>query len=564
MASEDNQNRTVDRRAYLAALGTAVGTAGCGGQSDTSAGDGDDTGDGGAADDDTPADTTVSGPATFRVDLTGPDDAVVDEQFTLELTVRNVGGEPGEYSDSVAVSEGAERAEENVRTGTLDPGESTTVEISFSLGLADDYQFVARGGDETASTRVAVGPVTAAVGETLTVREGLDATISGVTYETALQYTISGGYGSSDRPGLYAPGGDRVLAVVDFELENTTTNTVTFGENLGVPEGSVLTTYPSGELNATTSRDGAPLAGATRIRAGQRLQRWLPVQVPRSAVEDGIELGWQRDTDQTTPERVWQLEPSDLPAFTVAEWTLPEEADPGTTEYTVGVTNEGDADGRFHAAVERRSPDASDWTTIEVIDAAVPSGADHTFERSVEWPYTTPREFRLRPAATRRTVEFTPPSLAVGDPLPVPFGAVTVTDAVSTDSVEIAAYGDNTVLTPDRGQFVLIEVEYLNEVGTDASLPGPGGDTVQFTAAGETYDKYNPGGGGDPEKYVRPVEGRELNYTRMVYNGPFGTGESKRGWALFDVPDDVDRSEMSFTFRNTAGSLPTEGTWQLG
>jgi len=561
--SDDERNWSIDRRAYLAAVGAAVGTAGCGGQTDTGESGDETTGDDEVAGD-TPVTTTMSGPATFRRSLTGPTNAVVDQTFTLELTVENVGGEPGEYSDTVAVTAGPEVVEETVRTDTLNPGDSTTVEVSVSIGLADEYEFTTRGSDETVSTRVAVGPKTATAGETVTVADGLDTTVTGVQYETGLQYTVTGGYGRSDRRGLYAPSGDQILAVVDFEIENTTANAVAFGGNLGVPDGSILTTYPNGELNATTSLDGAPLAGGTRVQAGQRLRRWLPVQVPRSAVTEGVEIEWQRDTDQTTPERLWQLDPSVLPSFVVTEWTVPDEANPGDTEYTVTVANEGDADGRFHAAVERRAPDASEWTTLEVIDAAVASGARHTFDLTVSWPYTADREFRLRPTTDRRVVEFTPPSLTVGDPLPVPFGAVTVTDVVVTDSVELAAYGDNTVLTPDRGQFVLVELEYLNEVGTDASLPGPGGEAVQFTAAGETYEKYNPGGGGDPERYVRPVEGRELNYGRMVYNGPFGTGESKRGWALFDVPSGVDRDEMSFTFRNTAGSLPTEGSWQLG
>jgi hypothetical protein len=434
---------------------------------------------------------------------------------------------------------------------------STALTVSFSR--ADEYvlRVGGRGGEATAE--LSVGPVAGGVGEPLELRGGLRVTLTDVSHEVGLFYA-SGRSDGADA--YYSPGGDQSLAVCRFEVENTGTEPRPFGGLLSPSAGSILASYPNGQLETTTGVDGRPLSGQISVDAGQRVRRWVPVQVPRSAVSSGYAVEWQRDAAETPPERRWTVEGRPLPSFTLAEWTLPEEASPGQTTYAITVGNDGEADGTVRGSVDARDPDAADWTTMQLFERDIPAGESATVEFSDEWRYTAAREYRVRPMATRRTVEYVAPTLSVGESLAVPFGRVTATAAERATEAAIA-FEDRTV-TPNNGAFVLVAVEYANEVAGETRLPDPN-NSFTLRAGDEEYERRNInfGFGGNPEEFTAPLAGRELDYERMVYNGPYGQGDTKRGIALFDVPESVSLSDATLVFDHDNSVRPVEATWRL-
>jgi len=551
---DDSGGRT-NRRELLAVVGTAVATAGCGGSGDTAdgtsggtdGGDGDTTG--------TPPRTTAEGPAAFTASVAGPSAATVGEDATFTVSVRNVGGEPGAFGGSVAVREGAEDVEASVSTGELAPGETGETAATVAFSLADDYVLGVSGASESDTTTVAVGPQAVSLGEPVSLPNGLRVTLRGVDHETGLFYT------GEDAERLYAPASEQVLGVCRLEIENTSSSGATIAD-LRPSTGSVVSSYPNGRLSETASVDGAPLGGGVTVQAGQRLRRWVAVQVSRTAATGGYGLVWQRDVDNTRPEARWEVDATDLPSFELAEWDLPSESAPGELSSAVTVTNDGNADGTFRGVVERRSPSASEWDSVARLDAPVPAGESRTLDLTDDWRYTVERQYRVRPLGERRRVSFTAPTLSVGEPAFVPFGEVTATAVASADSLVIDTRNDRTV-TPNEERFLFVEIEYTNRVGTDASLPGPG--VFSLRANGESFGRRDlvDGLGGSPGRFLEPIDGREIDYERMVYNGPYGTGESKRGWALFDVPAGVTAENARLTYQQEFGAATTGAEWTL-
>lgn len=562
----DGSNGEPTRRGYLAlATMAATGLAGCGlfgGGGDGGDGDGDTDGEGDTTT--RPPLTTVSGPATFgRFGIEGPAETVVGNEVTLTVSAANVGSEAGDLQATVTTAEGTQSIEQTASVTGVAAGERTSTDVGVTIELADDYVLRVGNGAGQASHEISATPRTGAIGDALDLGNGLRVTPTDVSYEVGVFYTARA-MGASPTA-YYAPAGEQVLAVLRFSVENTATNSRRFGANVVPSAGAVLGEYPNGAISQTQTIDGSALnsqQGAS-IQAGQQTDGWLLAQVPRSAVGDGFAVNWQRDAADTRPEVQWSVDGAALPSFTLAEWTLPGEAAPGEAAYSVTVRNEGDADGVFRGAIDWGVPDGSNWSLRQQLSETIPAGGSHTFERADRWPYVDDRAFRLRPMGETRTVDFTAPTLAVGESLATPFGAITVTNAATGDRVVSSpGSGDSTsTKTPERGQFVLVEVEYSRQF--QVAIPNIGrlirnamGFLLQH--GGSEYEWTLPGGDHD---YHQPVSGIHLNQHR---GEQIPVGETRRGWLAFDVPASVSLSGATLSWENSRDDNTSQATWELG
>jgi hypothetical protein len=572
-ASDDVSNSDRTRRGYLALASlVTAGLAGCnsllgsGNPDDGNAGDDDGADDGGDVTTSRPPLTTIEGPASFdRFRLDGPGETTVDEEVPLTVSAVNVGSEAGNFEGTIRTVEGAQAIERAVSVAAVDPGDRATAEVSVPIELADDYVLGVGDGGGQASHEVAVTPRTAAVGGTHELGDGLRVTLTGVSYEGGVFYTERS-MGASPTA-YYAPGGEEILAVLRFTVENTATGARRFGASVTPSPGTVLTEYPSGSIGKTETFQEAPLLrgqgrGAS-VQAGQRTEGWVLAQVPRSAASDGIAVNWQRDATGTRPERTWTVDGTALPSFALSEWTLPAESPPGETGYSVTVRNEGDADAVFRGAIDWGRPEGGNWNLRQQLSETIPAGGSHTFERSDRWPYVDDRAVRLRPLGETRTVDFVAPTMAVGESLATPFGSITVTAVTTGDQlVSSPGRGDNrSTKTPEAGQFLFVEVEYSRQF--EVSIPNIGrlrrySNGFLLHHGDAEYEYTLPGGDHD---FHRPVSGRPLNTHR---GDQVPVGEARRGWLVFDVPPEVSPGDATVTWHHPRDDHVTSGTWELG
>ncbi|MEF8851458.1 MAG: hypothetical protein V5A28_03415 [Haloarculaceae archaeon] len=569
----DEQSDRTSRRRYLALAGlaAATGSAGCSALLGGGGADGGDGNGGGGGESNggtpTPQLTTVAGPATFdRVRVEGPGETRVDQEVTFTVSVANVGGESGDFAGTLTTAEGAQSLEREVSVAAIEPGEHASTDVTATFELADDYVLRVSDGDAAATHEIAATARTAEVGGTLDLGNGLSVTLTDVVYEVGVFYTARE-MGSSP-PAYYAPGGDQVLGVLRFAVENTATEGRRFGANVAPSGGSVLPEYPRNSLGATETLDGSSLLNAqergARIQAGQRVEGWLLTQLPRSAADEGIAVDWQRDAPDTAPERRWTVERAALPSFALDEWTLPAESAPGEITYSVTVRNEGDADGVFRGVVDRGGSDASNWRVSHQLSQPIPAGGSHTFELADDWRFVDDHAFRVRPLGETRTVDFFAPTLAVGESLATPFGSITVTTAATGDQlVSSPGRGNNeTTKTPEAGQFVFIEVEYDRQ--REVAIPNLGrlarySNGFLLNDGETTYE-----GGGAPEgdhDFHRPISGTTLNSHR---GEQIPVGEARRGWLVFDVPAGVSLGDATLSWRNSRDDRTSRATWELG
>ena len=573
-ASEtDEQTDRTSRRRYitLAGLAVATGSAGCsallgggtGGDGNDGSGDGggDDESGGGTP---TPPLTTVAGPATFdRLRVEGPAETTVDSEVTFTVSVANVGGESGDFAGTLTTAEGAQSIEREVSAAAVGPGERASTDVTTTFELADDYLLRVSDGDAAATHEISATARTAEVGGTLDLGNGLSVTLTDVSYEVGVFYTAREMGGSP--PAYYAPGGDQVLGVLRFTVENTGSSGRRFGASVAPSAGSVLPEYPRNSLRATETLDGSPLVNdpnrGAQVQAGQRVQGWALTQAPRPAASDGITVDWQRDAADTPPERQWAVGGASLPSFALDDWTLPGETPLGETTYAVTVRNEGDGDGVFRGAVDWRGTNGGNWTLRHRLSQSIPAGGSHTFELADRWPYVDDREFRVRPLAERRTLQYVEPTLGLGESLATPFGSITVTDVTTGDQlVSTTTRGaDRSTHSPEEGQFLFVAVEYSRQRLTIPNLGRMGSPNGFLLAAGDTeYERVIPEGN---RSFHEPVSGVEINTHR---GEQVPTGESRRGWLVFDVPASVSPGDATLSWQYTRNDHTNRGTWQLG
>ena len=549
----------MNRRRYLALCGVAaVGPlAGCSAF--------DPPGD----DPDERARTTVDGPAQFdRVVVGIIGTPSLDGSITVRVSAYNYGSEPGTFTDTLALAEGPGNASKRVRITDVPPGEREHVDLELSVSGAGRYRFRLEEADVYATATVAAER--AEPGETLEL-DGFRMTAEGVTFESGAVYEFR--EHGRRRQGLLDPSVGNVFAVVRGTVENTTGEERTFDASaLSVPGGEGVRADRIGDLRAVTSLRGASLAGAT-IDAGERLEGWLLADVDPDAVrEEGIALSWQSD-DVAAPEKQWQFPaPDALAEFAVESFEAPRKATAGDVEFAATVRNDGDAEGTFRGAVDRRA-DGFGWEVVAVREATLAPGQSATFTGTATWPYVDWTAWRLRPFHEKAETEYEPPSVEFGQRVPAVDGStlavsnprvrdsyvyettveetVTVNGTGNVTETETRTRTVRRVQTPtDFGErrFLFVDVEVVAGRG-GGRLPQEG----QFAAlvGGEEFGV---------DHAHRPVE-PEVSFFQAPEEGEW-EGETVRGTLVFGVPAGTTRGAVAVRYRESYPKRTVEATWR--
>ena len=357
----------MERRSFLGlTAGGVAALAGCPGNSNS--GDG---GSGGATP--TETETATPGPADISASLSVGGNVTVGEPSTIRLTVENTGGRPGSFEGTLAVTEGNSEFSETVQVDAVPPGDSIQRDVSVTFETGDDYTVALESpeltGTQTATVRAA--PKQFDVGERISLTDDLAATVTDVRLTEMVRYKESRNseYGlfSSTREttGVLAAPTGKTLAVLEFELENTGTSTVTFDHSqFALPGGEFYTS-----LTDELQQDGVPLTDRVNLDPSQVQAGYLLAQVETEALRDGgLTLDYQADAAQTPPEKRLVHQPETVPQSNLELVSLrgPSEMAVGEQyQVTAVVRNTGETAGTLEGVFQWKYEGASDYDDPE-------------------------------------------------------------------------------------------------------------------------------------------------------------------------------------------------------
>lgn len=552
----------MNRRKYLLAIGGAgsAGLAGC-----SALTDGTNSGSG------TPKPTLVDGPAQFTdFKIETPETATVDTTVQVTVSAFNHGTEPGSFSGVLGTLEGAGSVSNPIELTDVKSGtrSKTTVEISFTaadeyvLGVVDSTRRMSETKTQTslepeATTKLTIGPKTAAVGESLDLDAGLRATLVDVTYRQGVYYEYTTGFMSGEKAtSLFSTSSKQILALLRFEVENTGTERASFGpSSFTVSEGTLFTDLRGYNLSAVTDIEGAPLLD-TQVDAGQQISGWLLAQVSRNRAKSGVTVGWQRDTNKTPPERSWTVKSSKLPSFSLQNWSVGNKQSPGTYSHQFPVKNTGRVKARFRGILDSKSksdgPDA--WTPFRKLSGTIAPGKTMTVDIQETNLYIGTNDYRVRPFDTTNSVTVQRPALSFGEKAVVPNGTIRIskvqTHSSYTTENEWTGTESHTLYNGDK--FAFAYVEFVPNNGTPNM---PGEDDFSLQANGSTYSES----GSLEGPMTSPIEGRF--YYQTYQESDIQVGKPWAGWVSFDVPSGVNASDATIVLEKEYEDGKTGATW---
>jgi|GEM_PF-1538395 len=557
--NERNRNADTTRRRLLAGLSGAgvAGLAGCSGvfgggdgtETDDEAQDdetdseesGDETGEESETRDDG-TETPPPEPRFESVSLALPSEATVDATLSATVSVTNTGGVAGTFAGQVRVVEGASDATASFELADVGAGDAAETTVEFTFERADEYVLAVTDseGETLAEGRVTVGPITAAVGDSLDLTENLRATLRGVEYYPMLVYDDESGF--STRTRLLAPADDRTVALLRFELENVGTESVRFTRDpLVIPDGQLYLNEVGGDLRSIRDVNGGLLGGngTVTVGAGQRVRGFVLAQTSYEAARNGTTVGYQRDRSQTPPEYEWTVPGQSVAAFEVTDAETPDSVVQGSFDGSFTVRNVGEAAGTLRGVLERKRVDQGDngFSTVRRVSAEVPGSGSTTVDFSDAFYYDNALEYRLRPFEQRSSVTFTPPEPTMGEAVEQAFGTISLGDVALAD--EIAFEDDSGTYSPDSGQFALVRVTITwAERADDDTFVGSRSFSIE--AGGETYEPREVQYTNDFEVFTDPIDGAKYTYQR----GP-NAGQTVGGILLFEVPSSVTAENIT-------------------
>ena len=362
-----------DRRTYLtgasALLSTAV--AGCSGLGSSG---GPSTGDGEGSD---PTES-ATGPAEFDdVSLDVPASPSIRSEFTVTVSTRNSGGEPGTFSDTLSVTEGNSTFQREVEIADVEPGATGTTDVPVTFQYADEYVLALDSADAQAT--VTPSALTRGLGESLDVGESLRITFDEVTFEQTVPVRAGqyGYYVDSDGNGVFEAPTDRILALVRFSIENigTSADSLDFASVSG-PNDNVYTSIGESDITAVDVDDpflfdsvdgyGDDSTRYVEVQPSQTHSGWVLAQFPRSDARSEIALQFQADAEGTPPEATFVHSAGDdqfdFPMYRLDDIQAESLGSDDGYEVSATVTNTGDGSGTFDGVLQWQGQgDAMRW-----------------------------------------------------------------------------------------------------------------------------------------------------------------------------------------------------------
>lgn len=358
------------RRKYLAAAGSTVAAilAGCSSSSD----DNNDRDEGtnqtdsetAGAEDETSSSIETDEDAPAQLEFLGAElsteETAVRDDVTFSIQIANTGGEPASDTNVPFVltnnTDGNVAAvEKSISTGTLEPGQTLSEELTFSLNYSGTYVLEPQEDnfeairDEPADRAVVVNPVELAAGDTITTLDDLTISVERVVQMPRVYYH------ERNEPGLlgtYQPYtgyrtlvADGMYTVVFLEVENTSV------EQRAVSND--LLRLNTGEQRSSDARPlfgqdqpvASPDVRSLNLNPGETKTGWLWFDVDYDEVSD-LSVNAFFDGATEVPDIVLPLDtPDQQPQFEITNIDLSDNVQ--QEPFRMTVENTGGRSGEF-------------------------------------------------------------------------------------------------------------------------------------------------------------------------------------------------------------------------
>ncbi|MFC4246790.1 hypothetical protein ACFOZ7_07225 [Natribaculum luteum] len=410
----------MQRRDLLSTLGTGAFLAfsGCLGSDD----EGSDEGSDGGSVDSADVEIDEDAPAQFTVYDASVESPTIRETFTIDLTIANTGGEAGSFEGELALdsteSEGADVVRAAVESGELESGQLGESSVELSVDYAGGYEMSISDAevDDEVDRTIDVNPLTGSLEETIDVIEDLRITPTDVQFQDGVLYEVVESpsfWGSNERLALLSTLEDQTLAIVTVELENTGTNAVMLEEEMVSSNvGDIYTSFPNGaSLDAEAERNDGPALGQW-VNPGSSTTGWLLFALDRDDVTE-FTLEMRLDGKNAPADVVWDVteESVDLPAFELADTSVPSQFQDGTQSFDFVVENTGDTAGTFRGVVQWQGEDhgRNEWYHLKDGDIVtrIPAGGEKSVSVTTDYSGSEDITYRLQPFGTTWFVEST-------------------------------------------------------------------------------------------------------------------------------------------------------------
>lgn len=388
----------MNRREYLALGGIAVSgaLAGC---SETSTDDSD-----GGNGDEGDSDEAAAAASFTDVTISAPNAVTVDGEFSVTVSATNEGDAAGDYEDELVATEGPIDLEESIAFTGVEAGETATTEFGpFAVDHVAECAFELT--DAGVSHDLSVEPLTAAVDETLSLGDGLEATLREVRYQSSLFYTesVSAGLSSQSAGRVFTTPDGVSLVVFELEFENVGTSDATVASDaFAFSESDFYTSLSGGQPLESATLESEPFAARElMLSPSETAEGWLLAQIEADASGTPT-LGYHRSGTSSTDLR-WELPlEGDEPATPTFELVAVDAPDAASQSYeiTATVRNTSNVDGTFRGVLQYEN--GGDWfelttATQSRFEAEVPAGETREIsainEPSASGEYT----YRLAP-----------------------------------------------------------------------------------------------------------------------------------------------------------------------
>lgn len=486
-----------------------------------------------------------SGPPYFEdIEITGPSEVNVGEEFDIEVTAKNTGGKTGDFTTTLSIGEGPFTIDRGVRIEGVKVTKTETTKIE---DLYSDYatELSFRITDYAAEHSVSVETNELESGQTFETHDGISIAVNGVGFEKSV-------FLNGDSKGLLAADTENVFALVHFTVGyQGEDETLFIGDELTTSAGSFVSESDLGRYSfddvAGVRKDHLDL---NEIKSGVQRSGWMMFEVPYSKLED-LGVLWNRSSTDH-PEVKWNLNVGAVPVFD-AQATVPDQVEIGTTgTIRIEVENTGNASGTYRYGIRRSSDYDSPQTALDKV--VVDAGATETIELEISQEYIGSYEYEVLPVNETRVVEFVPPTQAFGENYIDPDG-VRITPGIGglnfdgfSQTYSYKTYGGSETVSANSGKkFLFISIDTETTGGT-GSLPNQSDFTVDIS--GLTYDVVETEPWGTTE-FVSPRSGVEYD--------SFDQSGSDQEWLLYEVPSSTTREDVVLQYRVTEGY--TENTF---
>jgi hypothetical protein len=479
--------------------------------------------------------TARTGPPYFEeVEISGPTQVAVSEEFEIDVSAKNTGGKTGDFTTTLSIGEDPFTLDRSVK---IEDVKVTKTESKTVSDLYSDYatELRFRITDYDAEHTVSVETREMESGEEITTQDGVSLSANGIAFERSLLLQ------DGDSRSLLYASPNHLLALVHFAVSYTDENPPSIRSSLGTNRGEEISEVSLGQFwfedIVGLQRDRLNLSDSS---PGERVTGWKMFEVPIDEISS-LSAEWDHDsTDEI--EAAWNLNVEGYPLLE-ADLSLPKEVEARSRKSVQGeVHNNGDKAGTYRYGLRTSDGDEGldAWGEVEV-----EPGAKETIELDIYRESLGSVDYEFFPAEVSQTIEFMPTKRQFKEAYESPTG-LRITPTIGgmnfdgfSDSYAYETYSGNERVHASSGmQFLFIGVS-IKSTG-DSQYP-PDKEAFSVLASDVSYPVTDSEDWG-LATFTAPYHGDE--YVSRYENG-------QTQWLLFEVPTSVSAGDLTLRYRNS-------------